>query len=138
MNGILPKSVFQIGGAGAVGTGSLRGMPILHRLKQAGLSVWPLDDRKGPTRIEIYPRVPTGAIVKSNAVERARRLSERCPTADAEIANKAVSSEDAFDALVSALVMARYVDDFAGLRATKNDRVRREGWIWCRESPMVS
>lgn len=29
--GIMPKPVFQIGGAGAVGTGSLRGMPILRR-----------------------------------------------------------------------------------------------------------
>src|SRR5690606_29646039 len=35
------KSVFQIGGAGAVGTGSLRGMPVLHRLRRAGFTVWP-------------------------------------------------------------------------------------------------
>ncbi|HEY2596826.1 MAG TPA: hypothetical protein VGK33_23260, partial [Chloroflexota bacterium] len=34
--GVAPKSIFQIGGAGAVGTGSIRGMPLLHRLQAAG------------------------------------------------------------------------------------------------------
>ncbi len=33
IGGIRPQSVFQIGGAGAVGTGSLRGMPVLKRLR---------------------------------------------------------------------------------------------------------
>jgi hypothetical protein len=136
MNGILPKSVFQVGGAGAVGTGSLRGMPILHRLKQAGFSIWPFDDRSGPTIVEIYPRVLTGAIVKSNGVERASRISERYPTISAEIASKAGSSDDAFDALVSALVMGTYASELRDLRATTDDRVRKEGWIWCRESPL--
>lgn len=41
--GIRPKSVFQVGGAGAVGTGSLRGMPELSRLRAAGFSIWPID-----------------------------------------------------------------------------------------------
>ena len=138
MNGILPKSVFQVGGAGAVGTGSLRGMPILHRRKQAGFSIWPFDDRSGPTIVEIYPRVPTGTIVKSNGLKRASRISERYPTISAEIASKAGSSDDAFDALVSALVMAQHVDELAVLRATADDRVRKEGWIWCRESPLAT
>jgi hypothetical protein len=31
VRGIAPKSPFQIGGAGAVGTGTLRGIPMLHR-----------------------------------------------------------------------------------------------------------
>jgi hypothetical protein len=31
-----PRSIFQIGGAGAVGTGSIRGMPVLHELAEAG------------------------------------------------------------------------------------------------------
>ena len=136
MNGILPKSVFQVGGAGAVGTGSLRGMPILHRLKQAGFSIWPFDDCSGPTIIEIYPRVLTGTIVKSNGSERASRISERYPAIGGEIARKAGSSDVAFDALVSALVMGAYANEFSDLRATTDDRVRKEGWIWCRESPL--
>jgi len=34
--GLQPKSVFQLGGAGAVGTGSLRGMRHLLQLQAAG------------------------------------------------------------------------------------------------------
>jgi hypothetical protein len=137
MNGILPKSVFQVGGAGAVGTGSLRGMPILHRLKQAGFSIWPFDDRWGPTIIEIYPRVLTGTIVKSNGVERASRISECYPAISGEIASKAGSSDDAFDALVSALVMGTYAGELRDLRATTG-RSRAEGFgavkVRCRRN----
>ncbi|MGA2352952.1 MAG: hypothetical protein ABSG02_00550 [Terriglobales bacterium] len=39
---IHPKSIFQIGGAGAVGTGSIRGMWLLRQLSREGFSVWPL------------------------------------------------------------------------------------------------
>ena len=38
-----PKSVFQVGGAGAVGTGSIRGMPLLARLRKAGFAIWPFN-----------------------------------------------------------------------------------------------
>jgi hypothetical protein len=138
MNGILPKSVFQIGGAGAVGTGSLRGMPILHRLKSAGFSIWPFDNRSGPTIIEIYPRVLTDAVVKSNGVERTSRISSRYPMISDDVARKAGSSDDAFDALVSALVMESCASELRELRATTDHRVRKEGWIWCRESPLLA
>lgn len=36
--GFRPKSVPQIGGAGAVGTGSLRGLPVLHQLHDDAVS----------------------------------------------------------------------------------------------------
>jgi len=38
---VRPKSVFQIGGAGAVGTGSIRGMPHLLTLAENGFGIWP-------------------------------------------------------------------------------------------------
>lgn len=41
VGGISTKSPFQIGGAGSVGTGSLRGMPHLLDLRAAGFSIWP-------------------------------------------------------------------------------------------------
>ena len=45
-----PKSVFQIGGAGAVGTGSIRGMPHLSTLSESGFSIWPCHGRStGPS-----------------------------------------------------------------------------------------
>src|ERR1700722_945061 len=42
------KSPFQIGGAGAVGTGSIRGMPMLARLYQAGFHLWPFQAAELP------------------------------------------------------------------------------------------
>jgi len=53
--GISPKSVFQVGGAGAVGTGSVRGMPYLPQLRQAGFSIWPFDPASPWTVLESTP-----------------------------------------------------------------------------------
>jgi hypothetical protein len=72
-----PKSVFQIGGAGPVGTGSLRGMPILHRLTVAGFSVWPFDPPGWPRIVEIYPRVLTGAVNKVANITQTGDAPER-------------------------------------------------------------
>jgi hypothetical protein len=96
--GISPKSVFQIGGAGAVGTGSLRGMRLLHRLSDAGFSVWPFDLPSLPCVIEIYPRPLTGPVKKSDPAIRAQYLAIHFPALDPPIAQTASSSEDAFDA----------------------------------------
>jgi hypothetical protein len=74
--GIRPKSVFQIGGAGAVGTESLRGMPILLRLRDAGFAVWPFDDVHLPLVVEIYPRLLTRAVNKSRRDSRATSFDE--------------------------------------------------------------
>ncbi|HEY4025807.1 MAG TPA: hypothetical protein VGO86_05190, partial [Candidatus Dormibacteraeota bacterium] len=59
------KSVFQIGGAGAVGTGSLRGFPLLRRLRAEGFAVWPFDPPRLPMAMEIFPRLLTGPVIKS-------------------------------------------------------------------------
>ncbi|MGD9890667.1 MAG: hypothetical protein AB7U18_05165, partial [Dehalococcoidia bacterium] len=74
VGGIRPKSVFQVGGSGAVGTGSLRGMRLLSRLRHAGFSIWPFDPPGWPRVVEIYPRLLTGAVRKRNPGERTRYL----------------------------------------------------------------
>jgi hypothetical protein len=131
VNGIGPKSVFQIGGAGAVGTGSIRGMPVLHRLHQAGARIWPFVDSPGePLVIEIYPRLLTGAVRKRSAAERQKLLAERYAKLDPEHVTLAVSSEDAFDAAVSALVMIDHVDDLSALPDESDPELRLEGRIW--------
>lgn len=115
------KSVFQIGGAGSVGTGSLRGMPMLLRLREAGFSIWPFDAPRRPTVVEIYPRLLTGPVVKSRPDARAAYLHQR----GLDIP-EAVASEDAFDAAISALEMSR-----RAIRLPQLDPVaRREGAIW--------
>jgi hypothetical protein len=73
------RSVFQIGGAGAVGTGSVRGMRILHELAEAGFAIWPFDSAGDATIVEIYPRLLTGKVVKSSAQARLQHLNAHYP-----------------------------------------------------------
>ena len=129
--GIRPKSVFQIGGAGAVGTGSLRGMRHLADLADAGFAIWPFDDPRLPTAVEIYPRALTGPVLKSRHRARREYLERRFPDEDAVMRERAAGSEDAFDAAVSALVMARHRHELADLPSVAPDsRPRLEGAIW--------
>ena len=136
--GIRPKSVFQIGGAGAVGTGSLRGMRLLHRLSEAGFSVWPFDPPGWPRVVEIYPRLLTGPVNKSSADGRAACLAAEHPGLAGELLWLAASSEDAFDAAVSALVMAEHLDELGALEPASDRVAGLEGLIWhpqCRTRP---
>jgi len=124
--GVWPKSVFQIGGAGAVGTGSIRGMPLLHRLHEAGARIWPFDPPGWPLVLEIYPRLFTPAVVKSSAAARSAYLQRHF----SQLAPWQIQTEDAFDAAISALVMARHVADFQALPAAANPVEQLEGRIW--------
>jgi hypothetical protein len=129
--GIGPKSMFQIGGAGAVGTGSLRGMPLLHALHGAGARIWPYTSRgRGPTVVEIYPRLLTGPVHKSNAAARQGLLNTRYPIVSPTHRDLATRSEDAFDAAVSALVMLEHLADLQSLPAETDPNLQREGRIW--------
>jgi hypothetical protein len=106
--GIGPKSVFQIGGAGSVGTGSVRGMPYLRDLQHAGFSIWPFDPPRLPMAVEIYPRQLTGPVNKSSRIARALYLQARFADQPDACLRAAEASEDAFDAAVSALRMQRH------------------------------
>ena len=138
VKGITPKSVFQIGGSGSVGTASLRGMPVLKRLREAGFAVWPFDEpalREGrPLVVEMYTRLNTGAVRKSNAVARAeyllrkRREDAAYAALPRRVMEKARAGEDAFDALVSCMVMTARRGEFAGLGKPKDPGYRVEGW----------
>jgi hypothetical protein len=137
--GIAPKSVFQIGGAGAVGTASLRGIPYLLKLREAGFVVWPFDApalERSPMVVEIYTRLMTGAVNKSSERARTEYLAKKRKESalyaglSRGVLAKAKESEDAFDALVSAMVMVEHRGEFAGLRATKDEVLRMEGNTW--------
>ena len=127
VRGIRPKSVFQLVGAGQVGPGSLRGMRLLHRLAASAFSVWPFQAVRPPVLIEIYPRVLTGDVVKSDARRRAAYL-ERVVGLDDETRARAATDDSAFDAAVSALVMWRHRAEIASLRAEPEYGL--EGKIW--------
>ena len=140
VKGITPKSVFQIGGGGSVGTASLRGMPVLKQLRERGFAVWPFDrpalDAGRPLVVEMYTRLNTGAVRKANEQARAEYLRKK-RVEDAAYAAlsqrvlvKARASEDAFDALVSCMVMTARREEFASLPEPKDPKYRVEGWTW--------
>jgi len=126
----LAKSVFQVGGAGAVGTGSIRGMPYLLRLAEEGFKVWPFDPVGWPCVVEIYPRALTGEVNKSNHATRLAYLHAKFPDLDAGDVAVAAGSEDAFDAAVSALVMDRHRTEFDALEEAYGTPHAIEGAIW--------
>lgn len=105
--GIVPKSVFQIGGAGACGTGSIRGMPYLPRLRAAGWAIWPWDAPGPRTLVEIWPRTMSGPVVKSDPAARRAWMRRHAPDTPRRLRRIIEDGEDAFDAAVSALVLSR-------------------------------
>jgi hypothetical protein len=122
-----PKSVFQIGGAGTVGTGSLRGMPVLARLRAAGFAVWPFDPPTPPVVLEAWPRHSYGGpLVKSDAGARAAAAA-RLP---AKWRETAIASEDAFDAAIMAVGLAAVAGDVSATPAVDHPLAAKEGWIW--------
>lgn len=124
------KSVFQIGGAGAVGTGSIRGMPHLETLAQNGFSVWPFTVGGWPSVVEIYPRALTGPVRKSSWRERHKLLFGRFSGQSAALLERAAGSEDAFDAAVSALVMSSHHAELEALGGPLEPEYEIEGKIW--------
>lgn len=130
-----PKSPLQIGGAGAVGTGSLRGISVLRDLQRAGFCVWPFDGAEVPVVVEIYPRVFTGDVTKSDAGARTRELKklrrgEYGAWLGKDVVARAEASEDAFDALFAGLGMWEHRTEFGALRRGEDAVERLEGRIW--------
>jgi hypothetical protein len=128
--GIRPKSVFQIGGAGAVGTGSIRGMAILSRLSAAGFSIWPFDPPGRPLVIEIYPRLLTGPVRKSYSQDRETYVLSSGLRGGDVLLSRAAVTEDAFDAAISAFVMWEHRAEISQLQYQSDKVSRLEGSIW--------
>jgi len=97
-----PKSVFQLVGAGQVGTGSLRGMPFLPKLRER-FAIWPFDEPRLPLLVEIYPSLYSG---------------ER----------DGYRNEHARDAAASALALSRWAGDWR--RLPRDPEYALEGRIW--------
>jgi hypothetical protein len=102
------KSVFQLVGNGQVGAGSVRGMPLLVRLRAAGVAIWPFDEPAARIALEIYPSA------------QGRSGDSRGPFAN----------EHERDAVCSARVMWDHRETFAALRAANDPITRLEGDIW--------
>jgi hypothetical protein len=107
------KSIFQLVGNGQVGAGSVRGMPILARLRTRGVAIWPFAAPAECTVFEIYPSA-------------LRRLA---PDAGP------YRSNDERDAVCSALVMWDARETVATLRAATDPTTRLEGDVWAPTPP---
>ncbi len=104
---------------------------MLGRLQAAGWSVWPFDPPRLPMLLEIYPRSLTGPVVKNSASAREAYLRQgRFNGLAPAVLAEAAGSEDAFDALVSGLVMREHAGEFERLRQAEGETARLEGAIW--------
>ena len=97
-----PKSVFQLVGAGQVGTGSLRGIPFLPQLRER-FAIWPFDAPRLPQIVEIYPRLHLDG-------------------------SEQYANEHARDAAAAALAMSRWPGDWR--RLPRDPAYALEGRIW--------
>lgn len=133
--GISPKSPLQNGGAGAVETGSIRGMPVLRKLQAAGFSIWPFDPPRLRVVLEIYPRLLTGPVNKGQESARAAYLKrDDFANLSEDERSAAENSEDAFDAIVSAVRMRNCAAQFSELRQATDPTELLEGRIWRPDS----
>jgi hypothetical protein len=136
-----PKEIFQIGGAGNVGTGSLRGLPILAELRSSGWPIWPFDQPADSAVVEIYPGcLYNRPVRKTDLLDREAYLKaidqvERphITVTDRWVWARAAASDDAFDAFISCIAMAKAEAAgglFANYQIPVHQQVAVEGWIW--------
>jgi len=89
-----------------------------------------------PLLVEMYTRLLTGAVKKSNPVARQEYLLAKKRSDGAYgllsrgVMAKALGSEDAFDALVCCMEMVRWRGEFMGLKKTRDEVLLLEGITW--------
>jgi hypothetical protein len=91
-------------------------MPLLRRLHTAGVAIWPFDAAGPRTAYEIYPTA----------------LRREVPDAGP------FANEHERDAVCSALVLWRYREAVAALRAATDPTIRLEGDIWAPTPPQTA
>ncbi len=139
--GVVPASIFDIGGEGSVGALAIKGMPILAALREPGVAIWPMDDpllADGLTCVEIFPRSVWTSMYpadhprsKKNVMRRwnfiADRRDDGVVISDSHAAELA-TDERAFDALLTAWALRRHGGN---LKQVLNDPAALvEGRIW--------
>jgi hypothetical protein len=131
--GVQPSSFFRVSGPGSVGAQSLVGMPELLVLCDAGISVWPFDPPRLPVVVEVFPRalaralVPEAVHLTGEAMRRAVVAREQAALGDAAVT--LVGNQDAFDAAITALALARAGDLVAQLVRLRPAHDLQEGAI---------
>ena len=125
-----PETVFKLIGPKQVGKSSIRGMPILGKLRQNGFNIWPFDPPKLPMVVEIYPRLFYGRDIKKSDLEQRWKYLMNYPDISEYHRMVATCSDDAFDAVVSALEMFSFRKELASCPPVDDDAAKMEGLIW--------
>lgn len=127
--GQMPRSPFQVSGAGSVGSSTLRGLPFLQVLRDEGFRIWPWDDVKPPAAVEIWTRVAIGSTVKSDASARREAVGAHTGIGTA-LQAAASESEDMFDAAMTALWLSQNEKQLLARRKSRRTADRLEGCTW--------
>jgi hypothetical protein len=125
-----PSSVFKLVGAAQVGRGSIRGIPFLLHMHRNGFSIWPFDPPGWPRAVEIYPRLFTPGIIKSDPNKRREYVYQYRGRCSSEALSQAAKCDDAFDALVSAFAMSDRLEELSSLNSNTDPEANLEGAIW--------
>ncbi|WP_281684377.1 hypothetical protein [Thalassobaculum salexigens] len=127
-----PHPVFKCIGAANVGTGSLAGMRLLHRI--AGwAAVWPFAPPGPLTVAEIFPRRYFMAVGQDPRAWRDPAVIDATLAGygSAAYAGAALDTEDKADAVVAAAALRRLSDDPTVWSAPAREPAsRHEGWIF--------
>ena len=141
LKGKTPKSVFKLVGEGQVGTGTIRGLPKLVCLQDAGAPIWPFDTPQPsiPTVIEIYPRLFYKGVENNWSVAsrdaRKRYLENNYNHLERNWRDMMIGDPNAFDAGVSALYMNRCAAGLLRLQQAARPPESLEGQIWYQPLP---
>jgi NTP pyrophosphatase (non-canonical NTP hydrolase) len=131
-----PESLFHLVGPRQVGPGSVRGMSALLSLGRQdgrGYNIWPFQSPEPPLVVEIYPAALYQAhVTKSSKESRQtfleKQFSEKQLTPG--LRDLAASTDDSFDAAVSALRMWQHLGDLPQEQPPAESPYRIEGQIW--------
>lgn len=137
--GAQARSVFQLTGAGSVGAQSLHGMPMLMRLCDVGVAVWPFDPPRLPVAVEVFPRrmardlAPTAEGLSGDVFRRA--VVEHLPDAAVGGFRRMLADDqDAFDAAIAAWTLHQAGEQIGALAGPRDPREALEGRIFVPEA----
>lgn len=134
--GSSPQSAFRLSGQGSVGSSTVRGLPHLADLKDAGFCIWPWDSASAPLALEVWPRIAVRDVAKSNPAARVERIAQEQDAGriGKDLAVHACADDNAFDAALTALWLADNAGQLLGEEAdpacAPGGELAREGRIW--------
>jgi hypothetical protein len=129
-----PESVLNLVGGRQVGRGSIRGLPIIGRLREPGeVAVWPFDPagESSLTLVEVFPRI--SLTVRGSKEDPPNRVAQLAAWRDQGLLFErqtdylAAASPDGLDAVAAAFGLAT-LEELA-VPAVRLGVLSREGWI---------